>query len=171
MRRGAWLHEDNFEVLGDTASIKISPNGPKNARLALHPLTRRRSDTGSGGESNDEKEEDDEEESEQQERLFSSLKFYVYPGRWQSPAPSKPEVRQLIELGGGSVVASLPAVRGERRAKDDFEITILLDGVTPSEQVREIRKKYGVRPINYTWLVDSVGTYTLLDVKRYYADG
>jgi hypothetical protein len=149
MKRDRFVDEEPFEVKGDNVA-KEGPSLGRNARAS------------------------------NKEGIFSHLFIFLY-GKFKSPNPSKPELHNLAEWGGATMLKKMPSAKelitnGTTPRKKNATPTksmentvIIVENDITAQILQDVKKASGLTPIKFTWLLDSVSRYKLLDRTIYLA--
>lgn len=95
--------------------------------------------------------------------LFAGLNMYLHvPGNFTGP-PSVSNIRAFIRAGGG-VVRDTP--RMEKRSRET-NIVLFLADAKPGEAAK-VKKATGTTPMLWTWIMDSISHFEVLDFDKYH---
>eukprot|EP01080_Neovahlkampfia_damariscottae_P001147 gene1147-10661_t len=95
--------------------------------------------------------------------LFKDVHIY-FNGTFESPNPSLNELILLLKYGGGNQLKSLPT---KSFLKNHENVFIIVDGERQKNEIDTLKKKTGLNPISFTWLLDSTSHYEIQPIEDY----
>lgn len=97
--------------------------------------------------------------------LFSGLTFYISGSFKSDKIPPKNELVNLCEWGGATTYTVAPR---KNIANQDRTFWIV-DSLQTAEELKKVQQVCGVKPVCYTWLLECVSYYGIMDCDKYYA--
>jgi hypothetical protein len=135
--RGCWLPEQPYELDGDMSTR--GQDGPRKGREA-HAA-------GGAG-------------------IFQNVRVYLH-GKFVHPNPSKQQLVDLLQLGGASVCASLPALHSKPHdcsdGTDQRRSIVVCDAEEATAELVAKCAQHGLPVLSPKWLMDSISHVQCLD--------
>jgi hypothetical protein len=100
-----------------------------------------------------------------EENVYLFKDFHIYfHGTFETPNPSLQDLTLLLKLGGGTLMKSPPT---KSYLKSNENVLIVVDNEREEREIENLKKKYSIDPVNYSWLLDSTSFYELKNVEDY----
>jgi len=100
-------------------------------------------------------------------RLFANCSVYFY-GKFTTP--TKEELQSIISTGQGTVLTDLPkpAKNTADMLSNSTNNLVIMDPTTTSiDDAKEIYFKTTKAPVEFSWVLDSISNYQLVDMDKY----
>ncbi|KAJ1639338.1 hypothetical protein T492DRAFT_856844 [Pavlovales sp. CCMP2436] len=133
LEQGAWVPEESYELDGDMSTS--GQHGPSKGRAA-HVA-------GASA-------------------IFRGLRIYLH-GKFAHPSPSKPQLLELLGLGGASICASLGSLQNEAIRSGGVSVFAMCDGEELSADFCAKCVQLRIPILSPKWLMDSISHVTCLD--------
>jgi hypothetical protein len=92
-------------------------------------------------------------------KIFKDVRFFLF-GSFEMPNPAIGELTYLIQKGGGEIITEI----------EDFVVgkdVAIADKSRMKDELATLKKKYGIEPISFNWLLDSVSHSRLVNKTDY----